>query len=374
MPEIKPIRPKWKGTMSDRERFVSQLHYRPVDRSFNMEFGYWNENFKSWPIFVENGIKNNAEADLFFSFDRIETIGGRVWLSPPFPAGLVEETAATRIVQNSDGLLAEVPRDGHDTIPHFIRASVRTPDDWRRCKAERFRLDDPARRVDVESLKRAHPAGRDYPLGIHCGSMIGRIRDLLTMEGLVYAIYDYPEMVEEMVETACRLVEHFLDQVLGRIDFDFAAGWEDICSKSGPLVPVRFFREVVVPRYRRLGDRLRAAGVDIWYTDCDGDVRPLLPYFLEGGINCIFPFEVNSSGHPAESLAKHAPELRIMGGVDKLQLRSGRPAIDACLERLIPLVQAGGYIPFCDHRCPPDVNPDDYLYYLDRKEELFGMK
>ena len=135
MPEIKPIRPKWKGTMSDRERFVSQLHYRPVDRSFNMEFGYWNENFKSWPIFVENGIKNNAEADLFFSFDRIETIGGRVWLSPPFPAGLVEETAATRIVQNSDGLLAEVPRDGHDTIPHFIRASVRTPDDWRRCKA-----------------------------------------------------------------------------------------------------------------------------------------------------------------------------------------------------------------------------------------------
>jgi hypothetical protein len=31
----------------------------------------------------------------------------------------------------------------------------------------------------------------------------------------------------------------------------------------------------------------------IWYTDCDGDVRPILPYLMEGGINCLFPFEVN---------------------------------------------------------------------------------
>ena len=41
---------------------------------------------------------------------------------------------------------------------------------------------------------------------------------------------------------------------------------------------------------------------------------------------------------------------------------------------LFPLVERGGYIPFCDHRCPPNVNPDDYLYYLDLKEEYFGLK
>ena len=42
--EIKPCRPRWKGTMTDRERFNNQMHYKPIDRSFNMEFGYWNEN------------------------------------------------------------------------------------------------------------------------------------------------------------------------------------------------------------------------------------------------------------------------------------------------------------------------------------------
>ena len=35
-----PMREKWPGTMTDRERFVRQMHYLPVDRSFNMEFGY----------------------------------------------------------------------------------------------------------------------------------------------------------------------------------------------------------------------------------------------------------------------------------------------------------------------------------------------
>ena len=42
-------------------------------------------------------------------------------------------------------------------------------------------------------------------------------------------------------------------------------------------------------------------------------------------------------------------------------------------ENLTPLVERGGYIPFCDHRCPPDVKPEYYLYYLDLKEEMFGM-
>ncbi len=374
MMPIHPIRPKWKSAMTDRERFVNQMHYRPVDRCFNMEFGYWDENFKEWPLFVENGVTNNAEADVFFSFDRIAVAAGTVWMHPRFPEAVVEERGGTLVVMNADGLLAEVPKDRHDTIPHFIKSSIVTPADWEKVKAERFRRDDPARRVDVAALKAAHPPGRDYPLGVDCGSMIGKIRDMLTFEGLAYACYDYPEMVEDMVETACVLVEDFLDQVLGRIDFDFAAGWEDICFKNGPIVSVDFFRRVVMPRYQRISARLREAGIDLWYTDCDGDVRPILPYFLAGGINCLFPFEVNGCAHPAELLGKYGRALRIMGGVDKIQLGLGRAAIEAYLETLVPLVGRGGYIPFCDHRCPPNVKPEDYLYYLDLKEKMFGMK
>lgn len=371
---IKPYLEKWKGTMTDRERFNNQMHYKPVDRCFNMEFGYWDENFKVWPLFYENNITNNSEADRFFNFDRIEVIWGNIWMSPPFEEKVMEERANTLVMRNSDGLLAEVPKDKHDTIPHYIKASIVTPDDWKRCKEERFRVDDPARIVDIEALKKQHPDDRTYPLGVDCGSMIGKIRDMLTFEGLAYACYDYPDMVEDMVETCCVLVEHFLDQVLPHFEFDFASGWEDICFKNGPIVSVPFFRDVAVPRYKRISKKLKEHGIDLWYTDCDGDVRPLLPYLLEGGINCLFPFEVNGCSHPGELLDKYEGRLRIMGGVDKLELGRGREAIRAYLESLVPYVERGGFIPFCDHRCPPNIKPEDYLYYLKVKEDLFGMK
>lgn len=371
--DIKPCRPKWRGTMTDRERFNGQMHYQPVDRCFNMEFGYWEDNYQLWPMFVENGITNEEEANRFFNFDRIEVCAGNVWFHPTFAGKVVEERGDTRVIMNADGVLAEVKVGLGETIPHFLKPSIVTPEDWQRVKEERLSRRDPARKVDIEGLKKKHPADRDYPLGVNAGSMIGRIRDALTFEGLAYGMYDYPEMVEDMVETSCLLVEDYLDQVLPHFQFDYASGWEDICFKNGPIVSTDFFRNVVMPRYKRIGEKLHGAGIDLWFTDCDGDVRPILPAMMEGGINCMFPFEVNGSGHPGELLKEYGKELRIMGGVDKMELGKGREAIKRYMDTLVGLVERGGYIPFCDHRCPPNVDPDDYLYYLDLKEEMFGM-
>ena len=370
---IKPCREKWQGTMTDRERFNAQMHYRPFDRCFNMEFGYWDENFRQWPIFVKNKITNNGEADRFFNFDIMGGVGGNVWMCPGFTQEVIRETETTRIIRNHDGLTAEVPKDGHSTIPHFTDSSIKTPDDWKQVKAERFRRDDPARKVDVEALKKRHPTNRAYPLAVSCGSMIGKIRDMLTMQGLAYAVHDYPDMVEDMVETACVLVEDFLDQVLGEIDFDAASGWEDISCNTGPLVSMGFFRSVIVPRYKRIGAKLHAHGIDIWWTDSDGDIRAMLPGFMAAGLNTMFPFEVNGCKHPGKLLDQYGKDLRIMGGVDKMVLARGPAAIKEYLESLVPYVRRGGFIPFCDHRCPPNVKDEYYLFYIDLKEKLFGI-
>ena len=369
--KITPIRAPWKGTMTPRERFNRQMHWQSVDRSFNMEFGYWQENYEQWDLFTKNGITNEWEANIFFSFDPIGGTGGNTWMHPHFEYKVLEDRGDKKIVRTGDGLIEEIATDGHSTISHCIGATVVTPDDWKKTKEERFRLDDPVRTIDVEAVQKAHPTDRSYPLGIYCGSMIGQIRSMLTFEGVCYAWADYPDMLEDMVETCCQLVEKALDQLLGKLDFDYASGWEDICFNYGPILPPSFFKEIVGPRYKRIGDRLKKHGIDLWYTDCDGDVRPLLPIFMENGINCLFPYEVNSCTHPGELLDRYEG-LRIMGGVDKMQLIAGKEAIKKYLESLLPYVKRGGYIPFCDHRCPPDVTPENYLYYLDLKEQMFG--
>ena len=371
--EITPCRKPWKGSMTARERFNAQMHYKPFDRTVNIEFGYWAENYETWSIFKKNGITNEGQANQYFAFDdALDWVWLNTWLNPCFESKVISETETTRIIMNGEGLLAEVPKDGHDTIPHYIKASIVTPDDWKRCKEERLRRDDPARKLDAAWMK-SYPAVRDRARGIYCGSMIGLIRNMLTFEGLAYACYDYPDMVEDMVETSCVLVEDMLDQILPYVEFDYAAGWEDICFKNGPIISLDFFDNVVVPRYERIGRKLRKAGIDIWFTDCDGDVRPLIPGFLKAGINCLWPFEVMGGGHPADLLNEFGQDLRIMGGFDKIQMIKGKEAIKAYMKTLVPLVERGGFIPFCDHRCPPDVNENDYLYYLDLKEQMFGL-
>jgi len=373
---IVPVRQRWKSAMTDRERFNRQMHYQSVDRSFNMEFGYWEDNFSQWDIFVKNHIKNNDEADIFFAFDKISGLSGQNFMYPSMKEKVIEIREKTRIIRNSEGLLVEVPlKGGGSSIPHCLESSIKNPDDWKRVKEEHFNIKHPGRIIDTAALLKKIPSdqGRDYPLGVGCGSMIGKVRDMLTFEGLAYAIYDYPEMVEDMVETCCQLVEYSLDQLLPVFKFDYASGWEDICFNNGPIVSTDFFRDIVMPRYKRIDKKLKAYGIDIWYTDCDGDVRPILPYLLEGGINCLFPYEVNSCAHPGELLDQYQGQLRIMGGVDKMALGKGREAIKAYLQSLEKYVQRGGYIPFCDHRCPPNVKPDDYIYYLDLKEKMFGM-
>ena len=372
---ITPIRQKWKSSMTDRERFNAQMHYKKTDRCFNMEFGYWDDNFTQWELFTKNHVTSNEEADILFAFDNIAVIGDHALMYPPMEEKVIEVRDGKKVIMNGDGLLVEVPLKG-SSIPHCIKSSIETPEDWKRIKELHFDINHPGRVVDIPALKKKYGAdeSREYPLGIHCGSMIGRVRDILTFEGLAFAMYDYPEMVEDMVETCCRLVEYFLDQVLPAFHFDYASGWEDICFNNGPIVGVDFFRDVVMPRYKRINRKLKAHGIDIWYTDCDGDVRPILPYFLEGGINCLFPYEVNSCAHPGELLDQYQGQLRIMGGVDKMALGKGKEAIKAYLETLVKYVDQGGYIPFCDHRCPPNVKEDDYLYYLDLKEKMFGMQ
>ena len=97
MSNITPCRPKWKSKMTDRERFNKQMHYKPVDRCFNMEFGYWEENYSLWKPFIENKITNEGEANIYFSFDKTAGIGAP-WLLPSFERKVLSETANSKTI------------------------------------------------------------------------------------------------------------------------------------------------------------------------------------------------------------------------------------------------------------------------------------
>jgi uroporphyrinogen decarboxylase len=129
----------------------------------------------------------------------------------------------------------------------------------------------------------------------------------------------------------------------------------------------------MVPRYRRIADALREHGCDVAYIDCDGNINQLVPLWLKGGINGMFPVEVAAGSDPLALREQYGKEVLLFGGVNKRALARGKEAIRRELERIFPVVQQGGWIPHVDHRVPPDVTLDDYLYYLKLKRDMLGI-
>ena len=214
----------------------------------------------------------------------------------------------------------------------------------------------------------------DTPLGLHCGSLYGVIRNWLGLVGSAYLLVDDEPLFDEIIDTVGELCYQCTKATLETgAQFDFAHFWEDISFKSGPLINPAVFRTKVGPHYKRITDLVHAYGIDIISLDSDGRIDDLIPVWFENGVNTMFPIEVGTwRASIAPWREEYGTGLLGVGGVDKKAFMRDRAAVDAEIERLKPLVELGGYLPCPDHRLPPDAKWENVQYYCERMRETFG--
>lgn len=359
--------------MNARERFHATMHYLPRDRSPIMDFGFWEETLILWE---EQGLPHEVDTDAFFGMDPQWILAPiNVGLHPPFRAIVMEDHGETEIVRDSDGVIKERSKFA-SSIPRHLRHTLRGRASWEvefrwrlnGCAPHRYPWNWPQLLVEYRD------PDRDYPLGIHAGSLYGWIRNWMGLEGVSMLIYDDRALFEEMVETIADCVIQTITPALeAGIRFEYALLWEDMCYRAGPLLSPKVFAQVLVPQYRRITELLRQHGTDIVIVDCDGDITQLIPLWLEAGVNTMFPLEIGAWGaDPLRYRKEYGRDLRMIGGFSKQILASNREAITREVERLAPLVEEGGYIPTPDHRVPPDVPLSNYLFYLNEARRCWG--
>ncbi|MCC6485031.1 MAG: hypothetical protein IT209_09320 [Armatimonadetes bacterium] len=359
--------------MNARERFNATMHYLPRDRSPIMDFGFWSETLVTWERY---GLPPGTDTDAFFGMDPqwiVAPINSHLY--PAFEHVVLEDRGETEIVRDGDGVTKEQGKF-LGSIPRHMDHVLKDRESWE--KEFRWRLDgrQPERYPhDWASIQqRFQDPQRDYPIGINAGSLYGWLRNWMGLEAISMLVYDDPALFEEMVEvvTDC-IIDSMSPALESGIQFDYALMWEDMCYRAGPLLSPAVFKRVLVPNFKRITDTLARFGVDVVITDCDGEITQLLPLWLESGVNCMFPLEVGAWGaDPVEFRKKYGRDLLMMGGVGKRVLAGPKEQIRAEVERLAPLVEDGGYIPTPDHRVPPDVPLDNYIYYLDTAKEIWG--
>ncbi len=365
--------------MNARERFRNTMHYKPVDRCPIRDFGFWDETLLVWkqyglPAFVENGTAANE----FFGMDPEFPCGGFTDLWPYFEEQVLEDRGDTEIVRDVDGVVIERGKI-MSAIPKHLDHLLRDRESWERHYKPRLRPDDPGRFFwgDKSSqwIEKWTDPDRDYPLVIYAGSLYGRQRQWFGLTRVSEIIYDDPKLFEEIVETCADIAIAVIEKICGECGVrpEAASIWEDMCYSAGPLISPKTFQRVLVPHYRRIVDTLHRYGVDVIFVDCDGKIDKLAPLWLEVGVNCMFPLEVGTWGaDPVEYRGQYGKDLLIMGGFDKRILARNKSDITAEVERLAPLVEEGGFIPFCDHRVPPDVPLSNYIHYVNEAKRVWG--
>lgn len=358
--------------LTHRERFRRLMHYQTVDRGVHHEFGFLDEAIERWHgEGLPAHLNTIPEIEAWFGRDPVRTVPAIVTVHPPFPQEVIEERERTVVMRWRGGAIVEIQKTGQQTIPHYLKYPVESRKDWEALK-ERLDPAHPDRSQDWESVADEFNSA-DVPVGVNCGSYIGWIRDWLGFERLAYWCYDERDLLAEMVETLADLYCSVLAPALEVIEVDYANGWEDICYNSGPIVSPTFFKEIVVPPMKRVMRLLRQHGVDVIYTDCDGNIFDLVPHWLDAGLNGMFPCEMNAGSDPLELRRRFGRDVLLFGGVGKKALAGTKQDILAEIRRLAPLVEDGGFIPMVDHRCPEYVSFENYRYYQREKLAMLGF-
>ena len=370
--------------MTNRERAMNILHYKPADRMPAVHFGYWEELLAEWADQKKipkelaehnyDGSEKDRELDklIGWDFNWSTQVGMQKGLYPEFEFKVLEELPdGSQRVQNSVGLIERI-KPGIASIP--------SEDDYQLKDREAFetlykpKMQYMPERIDFEFYKHFNETRlQDRPVGLSIGSVLGDIRNMTSVVGMSYLIYDEDEeLFADIVDTYAEMQYKCVEAVLETgAKFDYAHFWEDICFKNGPLVIPDVFRELAGPHYRRISQLAADHGIDIISLDCDGKIDTLVPVWVENGVNTMFPIEVGTwDASIAPWREKYGRTVRGVGGMNKTVFAQDYAAVDREIERLKPLMALGGYIPCPDHRIPPDAIFENVQYYCDKLQSL----
>jgi uroporphyrinogen decarboxylase len=301
-------------------------------------------------------------------------------MMPEFEEKVIEQRPESRIVQDWKGNVCEI---GNEYMPSDLRGA---PDfctrSWLKCPVEsRADWPDMARRYDINQAGRfpadfaqrcAQMRDRDLPVTWGINGPFWQLREWCGFEGLCMLILDDPDFVKEMIALWQRFIAAILEKALAQFTPDLICVSEDMAYKEKPMIGPEQCRQFLVPCWTQWGQIMKSHGVPIYDIDSDGHVGLLIEPWLEAGVMSNSPQEVAAGNDLPAYRRRYGTRMAYRGGVDKRAMAAGGAVLRREIERLRPAVEAGGYLPSCDHGVPSDVSWPNFVEYTRLLAQVTG--
>lgn len=360
----------------EKEGLVTDFNEKLCVPGVPTEVGYV---YKDRPIALENRYyMTMLEAPIFnlekqLGYDPIKRMAFRIpFLS--YEEQLLEDTEEYMVRRDRDGWIRKYIKNSELVID--IQPIVTDEESWEKHKAHtleayhKYCTDE-----NMERLYGPYRAGNqkgDFPIRFRLMGFFWCPRDLMGVEEHLIAYYDYPEMIQDITRFQLDIYKKQMDKILKIIKPDILFFEEDLSGKNGPMLSPACFDEFVAPCYREIIPFLKERGVKNIFVDTDGDFTILIPNFTAAGVDGFLPVDVNA-GVDIVEVRNRFPNVKFIGGYNKLELIEGPEAIDREFERILPVIKQGGYLPGIDHQVAPSTPYAHYLYYVKRLGEVMAQ-
>ena len=222
---------------------------------------------------------------------------------------------------------------------------------------DKIALADPRQPGFLDDARRFVDAKGDYSAWLV--TRLGHFPAMLSMgmEAFSLALYDNPRFVERVLDIYFDWSEAVLERACA-IGFDVVASTDDMAWKNGPMYSPQVFRDLILPRIRRV-----ARGITIpWVMHTDGNIMPILDDILSLGISGLHPIEKGAMDIRAMK-RDYGNRVCLLGNVDLNILGLGTPEqTDAEVRDLIRHVApGGGYIVTSGNSIATYLRPENVL-------------
>ena len=355
--------------MNDRERFRRVMNYEPVDRPPVIALEPYEKNaIKRWR---NEGLPPEVSPGEYLGMAEPVDVPVTWGPIPAFDESILSDDGEYVIQKNFMGATMRCRKDAPTTFYGHVDHPVKTRADWEGYK-DLFRAGSPGRsyeKPDEETFRRLNTT--DSPVGIFFFPFFFRLGFYaMGMERFLTAFHEEPDLIHDMFAWWSAFVIDALRPFLGKVQVDYAIFNEDLAGKNGPLVSPRTYAEFWHPHQDPVIELLRAHGVPVICQWSAGQFEEMLPNMMEHGINCTWPLECTAGMDGSELRERYGRRLRLGGNIAKEALIAGPDAIDREINRLMPLIRDGGFIPALDDMVPIETPFSHYRYLINRLLDL----
>jgi len=344
------------------------MSYEPVDRLPVLAL----EPFEPSALarWRREGLPEGADPVDFLGMSRLVHVPCNLDPIPAYEPTIVAEHKDSYDQVSAMGAIVRHRRDDPEMFYGHIDHPVKTPQDWEQYR-RRFEPDTPGRVPADWAAEAGRFNDSEDPVGICLFPFFFRFGFYaMGMERFLTALYDMPDVIHGMFECVSRLAMAAIELVPSDMRIDFALFAEDLAGKNGPLISPQTYAKFWHPHQDPIIEMLKDHDVPVVCQWSSGRFQELLPGMLAHGFNCAWPLEAIAGMDSLALRRAFGPSLRLAGNIPKEAVIAGPQAIDREIDRLMPLIEEGGFIPALDDMASPDMPFAHYRCLIERLQAV----